>query len=128
MQPEPPFRRAVPTTPADRAAELRIVFAECPRHLTVSAQRNFMKQLYVRGRDVDPVVTDMKACTGTSKPRRSPLGRRPLDPKEPVKLPRLEFRALSPLRAPNGAGAWRPGASARPWRLAGGRRRRRNRI
>ena len=41
-----------------------------------------MKQLYVRGRDVDPVVPDMKACTDTSKPEQSPLGRRPLDPKD----------------------------------------------
>ena len=45
-------------------------------------KENFMKQLYVRGRDVDPVVPDMKACTDTSKPEQSPLGRRPLDPKD----------------------------------------------
>ena len=40
-------------------AELSIVFAECPRHLTVSAQRNFMKQLYVRGRDVEELADMM---------------------------------------------------------------------
>ena len=40
-----------------------------------SAQRNFMIQLYVRGRDVpDPVVPDMKACIDTPSLSSLPSG------------------------------------------------------
>jgi hypothetical protein len=68
-----------------------------------------MKQLYVRGRDVDPVVPDMKACTDTSKPEQSPLGRRPLDPKDGALLTaaamasRRDFGAYQATRRSAGA-------------------------